>query len=397
MSVSVVIPALNEGEWVQRTVDAVVATALDRELSIVLVDDGSTDGSCDFASAPEYRERVRRVAGRGVGLARARNLGAWEARGDSIVFLDAHVVPDPGWLEELTPVLQDPAVALAGLAVRSLAEPPTVGYTYTIGDENLSGGWAEPRSLSEPYEVPCVSGGCLAARRATFFDLGGFDEGCVRWGVEDVELGLRAWHLGYRCVVSPRAQVAHRFKSSANRNFAVSWDDYDVNLLRCAFTYFTGPRLEAILAGARRRGNFQDSLARVTGDSSFEARRAELRRRFRRDEAWYFERFAPELAQFETRLAALRNGGGAEMNTPVRQVRCTQCGGMNAGPQTHCLLCDALLPGGAGLTQVRASAAAATAGATAAKAVATFCGQCGAQIPAGKRFCPQCGKPAPVH
>lgn len=382
-SVSVVIPARDEGSWVRRTVEAVLERSPGYLLEIIVVDDGSSDGSCDFIRE-EYRGSgtVKLIEGEGAGVARARNLGASTARGEFLVFLDAHVIPDPGWLDELVALLRDPSVGLAALGVRDIENPQSVGYTCTFVDENLGEGWLAQQS-TEPYEVPCIMGCCSGMRRELFHEMGGFDPRHVRWGVEDVEMSLRTWYLGYRCMVSPQAQVAHYFKRNKPRNFSISWEEYDINLLRCVFTYFSARRASAILAGIRSRLNFETSLTRVVDDATFWEYRDELRRRFCRDEEWYFSRFAKEFAPFEHRLEELRDKGGNGMATQRPQVVCPACGAINIGTQTHCLRCQAPLPAAGAAHQPELSQPS-TAG-------PTFCTQCGARLGAGMRFCTNCG------
>lgn len=368
-SVSVVIPTFNEGDWVRRTVDAVLQQSGGWPLEVIVVDDGSTDGSCDFIDGARGGPApIRLVRGGNLGSARARNRGALEATGEFLVFMDAHVLPDPGWLDELATLLADPTVGLAGLGVRDVGNPNSLGSAYIVVDENLSGGWADPPG-AEPFESPMVIGCCFAFRRAVFEEIGCFDPGHIRWGMEDTEISLRTWFSGYRCLVSPRVQVAHYFKQDKPRNFPVSWEEFDVNLLRCVLTYFSGERLATVLDTMNRRETFARSRARVSEDDAFWLRRDRLRARFRRDEAWYFARFARELAPFEQRLVAARRELDSMRNRPGSVTTCSSCGGKNVGTHTRCLLCQAPLDG------------------------AGPCAGCGAALE-GKKFCGRCGRPA---
>lgn len=341
-AVSVVIPSFNEGEWVRKTLEAVADTTEGQNVEILLVDDGSTDGSCRGLPGELRSSPLRVLRTRGLGSARARNYGARRARGEILIFMDAHVIPDPGWLEALATLLQDPTAGLAGLPVRDVERPCSVGCAYTFTDENLGAGWIH-RTESDPFEVPCIIGCCFGVRREVFEDLGAFDPGHVRWGVEDLELSLRTWFLGYRCVVNPAVEVAHFFKHNTPRNFTVCWEDYDVNLLRCVLTYFNDGRRTAILSGIKARENYQRSLARVMSDRDFWERRAALQARFVRGEDWYFSRFEQEFEAFEGRLEEIRNGKEECMtDISVRRI-CPQCGANNVGEQSRCLLCHAPL------------------------------------------------------
>jgi GT2 family glycosyltransferase len=338
--VSIVIPAYNEGDWVRKTIDALAASTDGQIVEILLVDDGSTDDSCrglpmDAASVHLQVLRTKRL-----GSARARNHGARYASGAILVFMDAHVIPDAGWLEAITDLLDDPMVGLAGLPVRDMEQPRSIGYAYTFTDENLSAGWIH-RTERDPFEAPCIIGCCFGVRRDVFEDLGGFDPGHVRWGVEDLELSLRSWFFGYRCMVNPVVQVAHFFKHNKPRNFSISWEDYDVNLLRCVFTYFNDGRRKAVLSAIRERENFNRSMARLMADRTFWERRTALQARFIHDEEWFFSKFKTEFEAFEGRLDEIRSGKGERMtDINVRRI-CPRCGANNVGPQSQCLICQA--------------------------------------------------------
>jgi GT2 family glycosyltransferase len=375
-SISVIIPTLDEGDWVRRTVDAILSTAGSRKLEVIVVDDGSKDGSCDFLRSPGHDERVRVVVGGGLGVAGARNRGADEATGDIVLFMDAHVIPEANWLDEIVTLLGDPTVGLAGLGVRDFENPASVGYRLIFVNENLAEGWAT-RPSEAHAETPLIGGACVAARRDVFEEMGRFDPGLVRWGIDDVELSLRAWFLGYRVMVSTRSHIAHYFKHNKPRNFAVVWDDFDVNLLRCVHTYFDGCRLDTVVSAISRRENFERSWAKVRDDPSFWARRESLRARFKRDERWYFAKFGDEFAPFARRLSELQPQEARPMTTPLEAIVCPRCSARNLGSQQACLLCGAPL---------------ARQGATAPGA-GHSCSNCGNGLAPGAKFCGACGTP----
>src|SRR4051794_14485488 len=91
LSVSVVIPTYNRAHLVPRAVASALANVIAGD-EVIVVDDGSTDGT-ETALAP-YRERIRLVNGRHAGAGGARNLGVREARGDLVAFLDS----DDEWM-----------------------------------------------------------------------------------------------------------------------------------------------------------------------------------------------------------------------------------------------------------------------------------------------------------
>lgn len=386
--VSIIIPTHNEGAWLHRTIEGILDATRYPSYEILVVDDGSSDGSCAFIDEVfERGARLRLVRGQHLGVSGARALGAEHAQGENLVFLDSHVLPDPGWLREMMNLLSDSSVGIAGLGVRDVQKPGAHGYAYVPANENLHAAWAAPRG-KPPYEVPAVIGCCFGIRKPVYQAIGGFDPGSVGWGVDDIELSLRAWFTGYRCIASPAVQVAHWFKDLDERSYAVRWEDYDVNMLRCAFIYFEGPRLSAILNNAAERESFRNSLARIHADDEYWSRRSWIRERFERDEAWYFERFTAELRPLDQRLKrVLRRHRRNWLMNIQRNTNCPSCGAQNMGIQENCLICGAELPasdaGRVAQSQGEGSKA------------NSACSNCGSTFKAGVRFCTVCGTPVP--
>ncbi len=197
---SIVITSLNEGELLRQTVDHHL-TRLPRGGEIVVVDDGSSDGSADFLSDSYEGVKLLRPPER-LGVARARNFGAEHAQGEVLVFSDAHVVVPADWSVPLLEVLARPeagAVAPAISMMRSGGVGST-GYGQKWRDASLEMEWLGRQSGPQkdaPYPAPLLCGCFLALRHDLFREIGGFDAGMVLWGAEDSELSIRLWTLGY--------------------------------------------------------------------------------------------------------------------------------------------------------------------------------------------------------
>jgi len=98
MKISVIIPCYNEEEFIGQAIGSVIEQSRPAD-EIIVVDDGSTDGSA--AIARSFGEPVKVLSGKGEGAPKARNYGADHATGDAFMFFDADDVLGPDTLEEL--------------------------------------------------------------------------------------------------------------------------------------------------------------------------------------------------------------------------------------------------------------------------------------------------------
>lgn len=285
-TVSVVIPALNEGQNLVDTVASVRAHSGPLDPEVIVVDDGSTDGSPQrVAGRFADDDRVRVTAGPGAGIARARNAGAAAARGEIVVFLDAHCYTRPGWLTALTDPFADPVVALTGPAFASIRAPTGVACGLTWADPSLSNVWLPATTTGR---VPFHIGACQAVRAEAFAAVGGFDDGMTRWGSEDVELCLRLWLLGHEVHAAPRSVVFHLFRQS--RPYRVDARMILYNHLRLALLHFDEARLEKVVAQILRWDTAAGAIAHaLTGGVA--AQRAALHAARVHDTEWFFRRF----------------------------------------------------------------------------------------------------------
>lgn len=201
------MPTYQRRDSLARLLDALAAQThpLD-DLEVLVVDDGSTDGTRETLIAARTPYRLRHFAQSNSGAGAARNLGVAQARGSIVVFFDDDVVPDMG------------AVA-AHVAVHRTA-PDTV----VIGPMLPATGWGRPAwirweeaKLLQQYDAmlagvyACTPRQFFTANasieRRRFLDAGGFDPAFAR--AEDVELGYRLRDLGSRFAFEPGARVTH--------------------------------------------------------------------------------------------------------------------------------------------------------------------------------------------
>lgn len=282
---SIVIPAFNEGVNLKNTVESIKANT-SAPYDVVVVNDGSTDGCCGFLK-DDNSQNLKVVETAHVGSSKARNLGASEAKGDLLVFMDAHVSVKTGWLEYLSDFIESrPDVGLCSLPVYVLGNPDVVGYGMTLTGPDFGVTWLGKRN--EPAECPIVPGAFFGVRRKTFSELGMFDKGLVGWGIEDIELSIRAWLMGYSCRVLPDMPVGHLFRSEFP--YSVSHCDVNANKLRTALLHFSFERFGRVVDALKGFSDFPSSLSIVLRGDALVKRRNYFAVRKRTDD-WFFSRF----------------------------------------------------------------------------------------------------------
>jgi GT2 family glycosyltransferase len=278
VKISVVVISRNEGAELRRTLENLRRT-LPARSEIVVVDDHSTDGST---------ARLRGlIKAPGIGVARARNLGASKTTGDLLFFADAHIRLDRDWWRRLAEILEDPKVAAVAPAVTHLPASGGRGYGLTLTGADLDARWLPERD-STPFAAPILPGCSLMMRRATFDAVGGWDNGLLHRGGVDNEMSVRLWLLGYDLLVAPQVVVQHLFRESSP--YPVGWPQYLHNRLRLAFVHLNAARLGKVIKRLHKEPQFGEAMTLLLeGDVS--ARRRELLARRARTDDWFFKRF----------------------------------------------------------------------------------------------------------
>ncbi len=288
--ISIVIPSRNEGAYLTYTVHWILANGGEREFEVIVVDDGSTDDSiAQLIGRYGADERLCLVEGERKGPGRARNLGALEAKGRHIVFIDAHCYTPPGWLERLTGPLTSPDVGMVGCAFTDLRQPGSgVGVGCSWGGPALDMVWL-PQISTEAYPVPLLPGGCQALRRDDFLEFGKYDEGMRHIGSEGEEQSLRCWLMGYQVLVEPRVVVHHLFRERPP--YDIRAGELIYNRLRLAMVHFTPERIARVVDALKHLPQYSSQWLPLLDSDVMEQRAFWLSRRVRSDD-WFFSQFA---------------------------------------------------------------------------------------------------------
>lgn len=220
--ISVILPVFNGRRFLSGAVRSVLAQSLP-PCELIVVDDGSTDGSLEELDAlPPAPFPVRVLRQANAGQSAARNAAAREATGEYLAFLDQDDAWYPRHLEELA---------------APLVANPAVGWAYCDFDEmDLDGNlvtraFLKEQGVSHPKRTiyECVEGDLMVLpsasvmRRDAFEQVGGFDEALS--GYEDDDLFVRFFRLGWEHAFVDRPLLRFRIHaagSSASSRFLES-------------------------------------------------------------------------------------------------------------------------------------------------------------------------------
>lgn len=227
---TIVVCSYNGARKLPAGLDSIDKQSIRQQLDVVVVDDGSTDGTHDVASRPGVRV-VRHDVNRG--LAAARNTGLEAAQTDLVLFTDDDCRLPFDWAEKLISLAnRHPQAFAVGGSLSGQVEPGLINL-YLRGrspfeplEESLleSDGFVHrlqqylrrsARSTSDGRErrVSSLLGGHMALRVATVKRLGGWDER-FRFGGEEEDLFRRAVRAGESLWFEPEITMVHEFENS---------------------------------------------------------------------------------------------------------------------------------------------------------------------------------------
>ncbi|CAG9857597.1 unnamed protein product [Phyllotreta striolata] len=290
---------------VLRTVWSVLLQTPDHLLEeIILVDDASTDASLkgllDYyvdTRLKDRRVRIVRLSSR-LGLIRARLQGARRARGDVLIFLDAHCEATVGWIEPLLSRIEDDRTAVL-VPIIDVIEATNLAYStngdtsFQVGGFSWSGHftWIDiqderDKNTLGPVKSPTMAGGLFAIERNFFWDIGSYDEQMDGWGGENLEMSFRIWQCGGRLETVPCSRVGHIFRDFHPYSFPDNKDTHGINTARLAHVWMDDYKRFFFMHQPGLENN------PIVGDLTH---RKQLRRKLRcKSFKWYLDNIYPE-------------------------------------------------------------------------------------------------------
>ncbi|HLA09617.1 MAG TPA: glycosyltransferase family A protein [Pyrinomonadaceae bacterium] len=198
--ISVIIPVYNAEKFLAGCLDAISSSSF-RKYELIVVDDCSTDESAKVGH--DRGAKILRMS-RQSGPGGARNLGAKNAAGEILFFVDADVVVKPDTLERVAANFKNhPEVA----AVFGSYDEEPAEQNFISQYKNLFHRFVHQQGSTE---ASTFWAGCGGVRREIFLALDGFDaERYPRPAIEDIELGYRMRQQGHRILLDKQLQGKH--------------------------------------------------------------------------------------------------------------------------------------------------------------------------------------------
>jgi GT2 family glycosyltransferase/glycosyltransferase involved in cell wall biosynthesis len=224
---TVVIPNWNGRDLLEKYIPSIVtALAGNPANEILVVDNGSTDGSAEF-----LREAFPQVTvvplKENLGFGGGSNAGFRAAKNDIVVLLNSDMRVAEDFLAPLLRGFEDPEVFAVSCQI-FFSDPDKLRE-----ETGLTQGWWQDGTLRVRHRIdnqvddlfPCFygGGGSCAFDRSKFLELGGFDELLAPFYLEDTDLGYMAWKRGWKVLYQPQSVVYHEHRGTIGKKFSAEF------------------------------------------------------------------------------------------------------------------------------------------------------------------------------
>ncbi|MCI9295866.1 MAG: glycosyltransferase family 2 protein [Lachnospiraceae bacterium] len=222
MKSTIVIPNYNGIEYLEKCILSIREDTKSHPTRILVIDNGSGDGSCELAEGYAGVEVIR--MGENRGFCEAVNVGIRAAKTPYVILLNNDLTVERGFVEAMERALEREVRAFsAGAQMRMMKAPDRMD---NAGDYYCALGWAydygKGKKVAEKYVKPrkvfAACGGAAIYRKEILDEIGLFDEKHFAY-LEDVDIGYRARIYGYYNLYEPAALVYHAGSSVSGSKY----------------------------------------------------------------------------------------------------------------------------------------------------------------------------------
>lgn len=214
-TVSIIIVNYNGKKYLEKCFESLMKINY-KNYEVILVDNNSTDDSIEFVKNTYPSVMIIKLD-KNYGFAEPNNIGAKNAKGDFLAFLNNDTIVNPDFIAEMVKVLeQDSKIAICQSLLLKLN-----GDVDSSGDfvDILGRAYSSKDKVTNVRKILSARGASMMVRKNLFWDLGGFDKNFFA-SFEDVDLGWRAWIWGYKVVLVPDSIVFHTGGQTVQNQFS---------------------------------------------------------------------------------------------------------------------------------------------------------------------------------
>jgi len=202
--VSIIIVNFNGREYLQKCLQSIMEINY-KNYEIILVDNNSTDDTIEFVKNSFPSIMIIKLD-KNYGYSEPNNIGAKNAKGDFLLFLNNDTIVTPNCVNELLKVAQsDQKIAICQSLLLKLNNEVDSSGDFV---DNLGRAFRSKNRPENQKRILSARGAAMMVRKEAFWDLDGFDKDFYA-SFEDVDMGWRAWIWGYKVVLVPNSIVFH--------------------------------------------------------------------------------------------------------------------------------------------------------------------------------------------